>query len=465
MLRTHKKPRTASGTRSGPTEDPTEKAKTLFRIVSVICVDASVPERILLDWDVTLDLYQQETKSTSRTLIRGHSAAGVWPHKLDNQVVSCGQSTIPLSTQHKKISLNQFGRHVWVDVPLPEFDCGYDGYLVFRRNRIKDANQVQPVDLTVINYITRKGEDGKTTETPPSRALFIYKEEFRNVQTGVETFHICNLLAREKQLYFLASRAQRAYQGVHVTLNGQSFYVSAEKVIAAEDASYVTVLQNPGLFDRILAFTHELPEGYKENANTAGSPIRKSNLDIIMTQRSRNKIIELRNRFENVSARQRLRHFRRSDLFPLLVCQRDEIGALLNVSTTWLKDRIRAFGVLEWPARALMVHSSELRIALLALQDVLHGPSGVIQKLWRGYNLRSDEIDRVVQLEDAIARYRQQRIAVLQPLVTEDFYKEFLLKADPWCLDPSWDSQPPWNFTLEDHKLKHGFGRLSIPRS
>jgi len=459
----------------------------MVRFVSIICVDRNVPAHELMKWDVELQMIRQSSSALPNCVIYGANSDEPWVHGLKPQLLPCQDYNSPLQWT----DLNEVGRFVWADILLPEEFCEYDGHLVLRYkngnenennttsstsnsngaagasdNNTSKASEICPPRLTITNYMTYEHK-GYKCGTPPTRALVVdIARSGEPNSLGVYTIHLCDLLFDGEEILFPESYQQALYHSVRI---GRSDTPATEartpeEVIAAEMQSYC-VATGRMIMDPVVAFHQVTPAGYIENANTAGRPIHTETLDILMTQRARNKIIELRNRFKHVSSRQRYLHFTPRDIFPLMLCQRDEVAVLLKVSTTWLKDRIRAFGVNEWPARALMVHSSELRLALLTLRLLLGGQNGVRARVAAGVPITSDVVDTVKRLHTTIHKLRHERFAVLKDYLTPNFYEMFTENAAIWCLDPNWDKQPPWEYTHSDHSLGYGFGRLSVVRN
>ncbi len=173
------------------------------------------------------------------------------------------------------------------------------------------------------------------------KGVVVDAKDFQSYPLGVETIHVCDLFFNGEEIFFPESFQQQMYRTVQFSRDGQIYLRKPEEIVHLEKTS-LSIATGRMIMDPIVPFHNVQPAGYIENANTAGRPIHAESLDILMTQRARNKIIELRNRFKRVSSRQRYQHFQPKDIFPLLLCQRDEVAALLKVSTTWLKDRIRA---------------------------------------------------------------------------------------------------------------------------
>ncbi len=452
----------------------------MVRFICIICVDKEVPATELMKWDMELQMVRQASGPLPNCVIFGSTSDVPWNHELTQQLLPCNNYTDPL----RWTDLNDQGRFAWVDILRPEQICAYDAHLVLRYKNEKSkhnpscansailessglpAMTICPPKLTIINYMTYNPNDQYKAGTPPTRALVVNPSASQQGNAlGIYTFHIADLYYNGQEITFPESYQQALYRNIQVHHpNGSEKLVQPEEVISNEMRSFCIATARM-ILDPIVAFHHVTPAKYIENANTAGRPIHTETLDILMTQRARNKIIELRNRFKHVSSRQRYLHFAPRDIFPLLLCQRDEVAALLKVSTTWLKDRIRAFGVTEWPARALMVHSSELRLALLTLRLLLGGPNGIRARVAAGVKITEDVVDSVKALSDTIRKLRHDRFAILKDYLTPEFYDEFSKNAEIWCLDPNWDAPPPWEYTHADHNLGYGFGRLSVVRN
>lgn len=455
--------------------DPTP----VVRFVSIICVDRHIPETELMKWDVELQMMFQANEESPNRVMFGFTSEQPWVHDLAPQALP--PKTLEALHQENPIqwtNLNSLGRFAWVDIPLPKKYCGYDGHLVLRYKREKPLSQkagtgdgivdskVYPPKLTIINYMTYEFQ-GYRYGTAPTRARVVDTERDGDGNSlGVYTIHICDLYFNGEEIMFLNSFQQSLYSPVCIpTDDGEVYLRSQEEIIEAEMKSFC-MFWGRAILDPLVTFHQVNPHGYIENANTASRPIHANSRDILMTQRARNKIIELRNRFKHVSSRQRYLHFSERDIFPLLLCQRDEVAALLKVSTTWLKDRIRYFGVKEWPARALMVHSSELRLALLELRIEIGGPNGVRERVSYGKPISQNIVDKVKRLHIAISKWRKERLDILEDdYLTPAFYEQFCRESAIWCLDPNWDAQPPWEYTHSDHNLGYGFGRLSVVRN
>lgn len=440
--------------RSGPADLP------MVRFVSIICVDRDVPESELMGWEIELQMFRQRSATLPNMAIFGQTSEHPWLTNLAPQVLFGDnmQPDVVVPT-----NLNPKGRFAWVDILLPAEKCAYDGHLLLRRLQ---GHTITTKSITIINYMSHESGD-----TPPTRALVVDTSKFQESVLGVETVHICDLFFDGRAIYFPESYQQQLYRSVLFFGPPESpsepaglLLRSPDDVVRIEKRS-CSIVTARMIMDPVVPFRNEQPAGYIENANTAGRPIHAATLDIMMTQRARNKIIELRNRFKRVSSRQRYQHFRPRDIFPLLLCQRDEVAALLNVSTTWLKDRIRAFGITEWPARALMVHSSELRLALLTLRHLIGKPDGIKERVGMGIPVDPGDAQTVRELQVSIRNFRRERFAVLKEYLTEEFYREFTSEVHAWCLDPNWDAQPPWEYTHSDHNMLFGFGRMSVVRN
>lgn len=457
----------------------------IVRFVCIVCVDRDVPGSELMNWDIELQMFRQASSALPNCVIFGQSSHETWAHGLKPQAIPGLDYSSPIQWA----DLNEHGRFAWVDILLPEEYCGYDGHLVLRRasstaakgstsSYTAESSQPPPPPaagsatascppkLTIVNYMMYEHK-GYRCGTPPTRAMVIdpAEESAGGSALGVYTLHVCDLFFNGEEIFFPESYRQQLYRTIQVRAEGGGVLVrEPEQVVAAEMGSFC-VATGRMIMDPVVAFHNVQPPGYIENANTAGRPINAESLDILMTPRARNKIIELRNRFKVVSSRQRYQHFVPRDIFPLLLCQRDEVATLLKVSTTWLKDRIRAFGINEWPARALMVHSSELRLSLLTLRLLLGGPHGVRARVSAGVKITADVVDTIKNLQITIRKLRHERFAILKDYLTKEFYEEFTRVAAIWCLDPNWDSQPPWEYTHADHNLGYGFGRLSVVRN
>lgn len=171
----------------------------------------------------------------------------------------------------------------------------------------------------------------------------------------------------------------------------------------------------------------------------AGRPRHKKSQQLLMTREQAQKVIEIRERWQGLTPRQRRSHVSEADFYPFLTLNRDEAAKILPVCTTWFKDVIRLQGVKVWPGRPLRRSGAELE----ELKDRLATSRAALQYAHAGTGEHKRHVKLIASLECEIRQKLDDRLNIVAANVTPEYYERFLLEDGNQYLNPEWAALPP----------------------
>lgn len=168
-------------------------------------------------------------------------------------------------------------------------------------------------------------------------------------------------------------------------------------------------------------------------------PFHRMTGELLMTRQQAEKIIEIRERWRGLTARQRRSHVTQADFYPLLTLNRDEAARVLAVCTTWFKDIIRLQGIMVWPGRPLRKSGTqleELKVNLVSAKAAIQ----FVQPHTAAYQRHENKIQN---LEREIANKLQERLNIVRKIVSARYFEKFVKDNGQQHLNPQWDTLPP----------------------
>lgn len=175
------------------------------------------------------------------------------------------------------------------------------------------------------------------------------------------------------------------------------------------------------------------------NGARGGRPVHRLTGQLLMTREQVQKVLQIRARWQGLSPRQRRDNVHEEDFYPFLTLNRDETAQCLGVCATWLKDAIRAQGMITWPGRPLrrsgaylqsqkeLLESSEARLYYTSLE---HPDRDVYRQ-------------EIIKLKRCIENSVAKRTDIVRKNVSEEYFRRFIEKGGPKFLNPTWNALPP----------------------
>lgn len=168
-------------------------------------------------------------------------------------------------------------------------------------------------------------------------------------------------------------------------------------------------------------------------------PFHRLTGELLMTRQQAEKIIEIRERWRGLTARQRRSHVTQADFYPLLTLNRDEAARVLAVCTTWFKDIIRLQGILVWPGRPLRKSGTQLE----ELKVNLISAKAAIQFVQLHTAAHQRHENKIQNLEREVASKLQERLSIVRKIVSARYFEKFVKDNGQQHLNPQWDTLPP----------------------
>lgn len=168
-------------------------------------------------------------------------------------------------------------------------------------------------------------------------------------------------------------------------------------------------------------------------------PFHRLTGDLLMTREQAEKIVEIRERWRGLTARQRRCHVTQADFYPLLTLNRDEAAKVLAVCTTWFKDIIRLQGILVWPGRPLRKSGTQLE----ELKANLVSAKAAIQFVQPHTAAHQRHENKIQNLEREIANKLHERLDIVRKIVSARYFEKFIKDNGQQFLNPQWDTLPP----------------------
>lgn len=170
----------------------------------------------------------------------------------------------------------------------------------------------------------------------------------------------------------------------------------------------------------------------------AGRPSHRLTGELLMTRHQVEKVIEIRERWRGLTARQRRTHVKEADFYPLLTLNRDEAARVLNVCTTWFKDIIRLQGITTWPGRPLRRSGADLE----ELKENLASAKAAMQFVQPHTPSYKRQQEKIHSIEGKINAKLQDRLKVVRGLVSEAYFERYARENGYQYLNPDWDTLP-----------------------
>lgn len=170
----------------------------------------------------------------------------------------------------------------------------------------------------------------------------------------------------------------------------------------------------------------------------AGRPRHKKTQQLLMTRDQVEKILELRERWEGMTRRQRKFNIKEADIYPFLTLGRDECSTSLMVCPTWFKEVIRSHGIKVWPGRPLRKSGAELE----DLKAQLATARATVHYSREGTQVRASNMRIVTSLSQEINQKVEQRMKIVESLVTSEYYSNFVQGDGRKYLNPEWVALP-----------------------
>lgn len=180
-----------------------------------------------------------------------------------------------------------------------------------------------------------------------------------------------------------------------------------------------------------------------------GRPIHRITGELLMTKEQVEKVLEIRERWEGLSHRQRKDNVREPDLYPFLTINRDETAECLSACPTWLKDVIRSQGMNTWPGRPLRKTGTHLQNQ----KELLDSAEARLNYTARDHPEREIFEYEVQRIRHNINDCIKKRMNILKIHVSQDYYDKFVKNNGKDYLNPRWEVLPPCLPSTEYNKL------------
>lgn len=174
------------------------------------------------------------------------------------------------------------------------------------------------------------------------------------------------------------------------------------------------------------------------NGARAGRPSHKETGQLLMTESQVKKILEIRKRWEGLSARQRRDNVSPSDFYTFLTLNRDETAECLGVCATWLKDAIRSQGMNVWPGRPLRKTGAMLQ----TLKERLESARAALRFSDPAINETKPYEANVHRYENEIRELVSMRVEIVKANVSPEYFQRFMQENGSEHLDPTWNALP-----------------------
>lgn len=229
---------------------------------------------------------------------------------------------------------------------------------------------------------------------------------------------------------------------------GKLYYLLPDLKSVTEKASLVTSSYSKSAvnFTNLFQVVEAKNVVAELNGARGGRPSHKITSELLITPEQGQKILEIRKRWEGLSARQRRVVVSAEDLYPFLTLNRDETAQLLGVCATWLKDTIRLHGMKTWPARPLRRSGAYLQSQKEVLKT-LFAKLNYTPKHDNEFELLLLEIEKV---QRTISECIVSRTDIVRQHVSKHYFENFLTKNGPSFLNPDWSVHPPERQLIED---------------
>lgn len=224
-------------------------------------------------------------------------------------------------------------------------------------------------------------------------------------------------------------------------ISGELFYLLPNRArVQGESNSSKTLISRPYVpSTNLLQNVDEKDVVAESNGARAGRPSHKVTSELLITPEQGQKILEIRKRWEGLSARQRRVVISAEDFYPFLTLNRDETAQHLGVCATWLKDTIRLHGMKTWPARPLRRSGAYLQCQKENLKTTLAKLNYTPRKEKKYIQLLA-EADK---FQRNIAECVQHRCEIVKENVSNLYFQQFILKNGAKFLNPCWTVHPP----------------------
>lgn len=178
---------------------------------------------------------------------------------------------------------------------------------------------------------------------------------------------------------------------------------------------------------------------YEARKARAGRPYHKNTKAMLMTRAQVEKVFEIRQRWHNLTARQRKDHISGPDFYSFFTLNRDEAAGILPVCSTWFKDVLRLHGVKVWPGRPLRRSGALLE----ALKMQLRSEEAALQFTNSNTEEENERQHKIYSLKRDIERVIEERVAIVKKNVTPSYFAQYELLQGKQYLDPIWAALPP----------------------
>lgn len=191
--------------------------------------------------------------------------------------------------------------------------------------------------------------------------------------------------------------------------------------------------------DENVLIVNEEDRVYEARKARAGRPYHRVTSELLMTRAQVEKIIEIRERWQGLTPRQRRNHVSEPDFYSFFTLNRDEAARILPVCTTWFKDVIRHQGVKVWPGRPLRRSGALLE----ELKVQLRSEEAALQYTNPNTPERDEREHKIGTLKTEIEKVLNERIAIVKKYVTPAYFAQYEMLHGKQYLDPTWEALPP----------------------
>lgn len=175
------------------------------------------------------------------------------------------------------------------------------------------------------------------------------------------------------------------------------------------------------------------------NGARGGRPLHKLSGQLLMTRQQVEKVLEIRNRWQGLSPRQRRDNVTNADFYTFLTLNRDETADCLGVCATWLKDAIRSQGVHVWPGRPLRRTGAMLQ----SLKESLASIKAALRYTDPNMGQMREYQSEIQRLQNEIRDVLNVRMDIVKQNVSNKYFEKFVAENGKQYLDPEWDALPP----------------------
>lgn len=175
------------------------------------------------------------------------------------------------------------------------------------------------------------------------------------------------------------------------------------------------------------------------NGARGGRPIHRQTGQLLMTREQVEKVLEIRKRWEGLSPRQRRDNVDEEDFYPFLTLNRDETAQCLGVCATWLKDAIRAQGMITWPGRPLRRSGAYLQ----SQKELLESSQARLYYTSKEHPDRETYENEVQKLAKSVRDTVVKRAKIVEENVKPKYFLKFISLGGEKFLNPTWNALPP----------------------